>query len=417
MLVRRLAAAFAGLAIPASVSGCGSRATEPVAPVEVCDPRVVVDGICPGAPPVVCADACVVDLDCTAVIDVTPGSLGALAGAPPGACVRLAGGTYPALSVTDVSLYGAGASRVRLEGLDVRAGRRVRIRGVRIDGTGLRTAGAGEVVLQGVHVTAPASPSIAAGGPLSLDRVTVEGGRGIAVDACAARAAVSLAHVVVRRAVGVAVQTCAAPLTLRGVSIEGTAPKDFAHGRAVELHGGTVRATATVFAGGTDAGLFVLEATAWLGPAFHVEGHKPGVVAGRSSAVVLDGFSLGPFAAAGLVVSGSARATLRNGTIGPVTETSVPTSAGGVATVGDALEAAGPAHLEVEPTVAILEAARRPAVLDALCTGTFAPQLPDATAARRVVVQGDEASTLAIGAGIDVEHLPRAAALPILVSP
>lgn len=398
-------------------AGCGSRPPLLDTEAETCDPRVVADGLCPGAPAVVCADTCAVAGDCTATVDVTPTSVDLVGRAPSGACIRLAPGTYPALAVADVSLYGAGESRVRVDGLEVTATRRVRVRGVRIDGGGLRTTGGGEVRLEGVRVTAAAAPSIRAMGPISLDRVTIEGGRGAGVDACEGHAAVSLAHVVVRRPRGVGVATCGAELTLRGVWIDGTAPQDFTFGRAVEIHGGAVRATATLLAGGAEAGLYVLDATAWLGPEFHVEGHKPGLVAGRGSNVLLDGFTLTQCGAAGVLLSSSARATLRNGAIGPVIEASVPTTKGGAASIGDALEAAGAAHLDVEASVSLRGAPRRLAVLDALCTGTFAPRLPDATAAHRVVVQGDEASALALGAGVDVEHLPRTSALPILVSP
>ncbi len=404
--------------------GCGTRAL-PTTSSEVpdCDARVVEGGVCPGAPTIVCAGRCSVEADCTTTLEVpSPAEVDRLRAAPRGACARLGDGDYPAVSVEDVSLYGAGEARVRLQGLAVSATERVRIRGLRVGAGGLSARGTGEVVLQGVRVMAASDVGVRATPPvrLALDRVTIEdsGGFGL-VRECASDAptTVTLAHVLVTKARGVGLLLCDATATLRGVLVDRTLPKDFAYGRAIELQGGALVATATLLANGAEAGLLATGGTATLGPGFFVDGHQPAVLLGKASEGLLTGFALKGARGAGLVVGAGGRVMASKGTIEAVELVSIPTSTGAVASVGDCVEASAHARLDVTPEVFLSGCARRPAVLDATATGTFLARLRTADPARPVVLQGDEPSLLVLAPDLAVEKRARASSLPLLVTP
>ncbi|MBK7399660.1 MAG: right-handed parallel beta-helix repeat-containing protein [Myxococcales bacterium] len=191
------------LLVGLAFGGCGTRAL-PATTSEVpdCDTRVVEGNLCPGAPPVVCAGTCAVEPDCAATLEVpSPAEVDRLRAAPRGACARLGDGDYPALSIENVSLYGAGEARVRLRGLEVNSTERVRIRGVLVGAQGVSVRGTGEVLLQGVRVLGATGTSVHATPTvrLALDRVTIENGGGFGLmRECSTGAAlveVTLAHV------------------------------------------------------------------------------------------------------------------------------------------------------------------------------------------------------------------------------
>ncbi|MBL8714420.1 MAG: right-handed parallel beta-helix repeat-containing protein [Myxococcales bacterium] len=413
------------LLVALAFGGCGTRALpETTSEVPDCDARVVDRNLCPGAPPVVCQGTCAVDPDCATTLEVPgPAEVDRLRAAPRGACARLGDGDYPALSIEDVSLYGAGEARVRLRGLEVNSTERVRIRGLLVGAQGVSVRGTGEVVLQGVRVLGATGTSVHATPTvrLALDRVTIEDGGGFGLmRECSTGGAlvdVTLTHVRVVNTRGAGLLLCDAATSLRGVLVDRTLAKDFVHGRAIDLQGGTLSATATLLSNGTEAGLVASSLVATLGPGFYVDGHQPGVVLGKASQASLNEFAIKGARGAGLVVGTSGRAVVSKGSIDAVALVAVPSGAGGVAQIGDCIEAAGSAHVEVAPDVFLSGCARRPAVLDTANTGRFLARLRGPDPAHPVVLQGDGPTSIVLAPDLVVEKRPRAAALPLLATP
>jgi len=392
-----------GALVAVLVMACGA-ATRPNDPPS-CGDRPELEGVCIGvSESAICSSTtCTDGVACSWTYAPTNDADLRLAAldAQPGECIAAPAGDWGELQLKGgVSLLGRRAREVSFASLVI------------THSTSARSVVRGLSVVNG---------SISATGPgvTEIDRVLVEGGRGVAISAregsvvvrestihrglgggifvgCASecrpgsRPTLTVRATWIRDVGLVAIALRAIDGDLRDVVVDGAHSVDFQFGRGLELaEHSTVQAQFLHIKRADDVAVFVIESAGSLGPGVEVRDSGRGVhlLAIPEGGFALDGFKIVNVGAAAVTMGKGSRAiALRNGLIDATTMRELPRDVGGIVQIGDGVVWSLNVQANVASTVTIAGSARVPAMIEASATGTFAAKLTGGDANKGIVV-------------------------------